>query len=108
MEISIRNLENYLAHRYGGWGKEESMFMKLVEEIGEVAEVLNKKAGRKVNNEENINEQLGIELADMLHYIVAIAALNDLDLERIILEKDKKASVKYHHDINLEQFLQNN
>ena len=83
------------------------MLMKLVEEIGEVAEALNKKAGRKANNEENINEQLGIELADMLHYIVAIAALNNLDLEKIILEKDKKASVKYHHDINLEQFLQN-
>ena len=107
MHITIEALEQYLAHRYGGWGKEESMFMKLVEEIGEVAEVLNKKAGRKANNEEDINEQLGIELADMLHYIIAIAALNDLDLEKIILEKDKKASVKYHHDINLEQFLQN-
>lgn len=107
MHITIEALEAYLAHRYGGWGKEESMFMKLVEEIGEVAEVLNKKAGRKANNEENINEQLGIELADMLHYIVAIAALNNLDLEKIILEKDKKASIKYHHDINLEQFLQN-
>lgn len=107
MHITIEALEAYLAHRYGGWGKEESMFMKLVEEIGEVAEALNKKAGRKANNEENINEQLGIELADMLHYIVAIAALNNLDLEKIILEKDKKASVKYHHDINLEQFLQN-
>ena len=107
MHITIEALEQYLAHRYGGWGKEESMFMKLVEEIGEVAEVLNKKAGRKTNDETNINEQLGIELADMLHYIIAIAALNDLDLEKIILEKDKKASVKYHHDINLEQFLQN-
>ena len=82
------------------------MFMKLVEEIGEVAEVLNKKAGRKANDEENISEQLGIELADMIHYILAIAALNDLDMERIILEKDKNASVKYNHDINLEQFLQ--
>ena len=107
MHITIEALEQYLAHRYGGWGKEESMFMKLVEEIGEVAEVLNKKAGRKTNDEADINEQLGIELADMLHYIIAIAALNDLDLEKIILEKDKKASVKYHHDINLEQFLQN-
>ena len=100
-------LERYLAHRYCGWANEQGMFMKLVEEIGEVAEVLNKKAGRKSNDEENINEHLGVELADMIHYIVAIAALNDLDLEKIMLEKDKKASVKYHHDINLEQFLQN-
>ena len=38
--------------------------------------------------------------------ILAIAALNDIDMERIILEKDRKASIKYHHDVNLEQFLQ--
>lgn len=107
MHITIEALESYLSHRYCGWGNDQGMFMKLVEEMGEVAEVLNKKSGRKVNNEENINEQLGIELADMIHYILAIAALNGLDMERIILEKDKKASLKYHHDINLEQFLQN-
>lgn len=107
MHITIEALESYLANRYGGWANEQSMFMKLVEEIGEVAEVLNKKVGRKTNDEENINEHLGIELADMIHYILAIAALNNLDMERIILEKDKKASVKYHHEINLEQFLQN-
>lgn len=107
MEISIRNLEDYLAHRYGSWGIDQSMFMKLVEEIGEVAEVLNKMAGRKANDEVDLKEHLGIELADMIHYILAIAALNGIDMERIILEKDRKASVKYHHDINLEQFLQN-
>jgi len=106
MHITIEALESYLAHRYCGWGTDQSMFMKLVEEIGEVAEVLNKKVGRKANDEADINEHLGVELADMIHYIVAIAALNDLDLERIILEKDRKASVKYNHDINLEQFLQ--
>ena len=106
MHITIEAMERYLADRYGGWANEQGMFMKLVEEIGEVAEVLNKKAGRKASDEENINEQLGIELADMIHYILAIAALNNLNMEQIILQKDKKASVKYHHDINLEQFLQ--
>ena len=106
MHITVEALEAYLAHRYKGWGIDQSMFMKLVEEMGEVAEVLNKKAGRKANDEADLMEHLGVELADMIHYIVAIAALNDIDLERIILEKDKKASVKYHHDLNLEQFLQ--
>ena len=105
MHITIESLQSYLAHRYCGWGNDQSMFMKLVEEIGEVAEVLNKKSGRKANDEADLTEHLGIELADMIHYILAIAALNDIDMERIILEKDKKASVKYHHDINLEQFL---
>ena len=93
MHITIEALEAYLAHRYMGWGNDQGMFMKLVEEMGEVAEALNKKMGRKANDEENIIEHLGVELADMIHYIVAIAALNDIALERIMLEKDKKASI---------------
>jgi len=79
--------------------------MKLVEEIGEVAEVLNKRAGRKASDEQDLQEQLGIELADMIHYIIAIAAINKIDLTRIIVEKDRKASVKYNHTVNLETFL---
>ena len=105
MHITIEALQDYLAHRYCGWGNDQGMFMKLVEEMGEVAEALNKKAGRKANDEEDLKEHLGIELADMIHYILAIAALNDIDMERIILEKDKKASIKYNHTTNLEQFL---
>ena len=105
MEITINDLQAYLADRYCGWANEQGMFMKLVEEIGEVAEVLNKKAGRKSTEETNLQEQLGIELADMIHYIVAIAALNDIDLNKTILEKDKVASVKYNHKINLETFI---
>ena len=105
MEVTINNLEAYLADRYCGWANEQGMFMKLVEEIGEVAEVLNKKAGRKSTSESDLQEQLGIELADMIHYIVAIAALNNIDLNKTILEKDKVASLKYNHKINLETFI---
>ena len=47
-----------------------------------------------------------VEMPNAEQAEAAIAALNGLDMERIILEKDKKASVKYNHDINLEQFLQ--
>lgn len=105
MKISIDDLQKYLSDRYGGWATEQSMFMKLVEEIGEVAEVLNKRAGRKASDEKDLQEQLGMELADMIHYIVAIAAINDIDLTTLMLEKDKIASVKYHHTVNLETFL---
>lgn len=51
--------------------------------------------------------QLGNELADVIHYAIAIAiaALNDLDMNQIIIEKDKAASVKYNHRTNLEQFI---
>ena len=107
MKITIEALQAYLADRYKGWANEQGMFMKLAEELGEVAEVLNKRAGRKATDENDLQEQLGIELADMIHYIVAIAALNDIDLNQIMIEKDRKASVKYHHNINLETFMQN-
>ena len=107
MNISIDDLQAYLADRYGGWATEQSMFMKLVEEIGEVAEVLNKRAGRKASDETDLSEQLGTELVDMIHYIVAIAAINDIDLTKIMVEKDRKASIKYNHKVNLETFLAN-
>ena len=60
MHITIEALEDYLAHRYCGWGTDQNMFMKLVEEMGEVAEVLNKRAGRKASREDDLQEQLGV------------------------------------------------
>ena len=43
MKLSIDDLQAYLLDHYGGIATEQSMFMKLVEEVGEVAEVLNKR-----------------------------------------------------------------
>lgn len=107
MNINIDVLQAYLHERYGGWANEQGLFLKLVEEIGEVAEVINMRAGSKRAKDVDLAHELGVELADMIHYIVAIAAINDLDLTAIMLEKDKKASAKYHHDINLEAFIAN-
>ena len=107
MNITIEALQAYLSDRYGGWANEQGLFMKLVEEIGEVAEVLNKRAGRKSSDESDLQEELGTEWADMLHYIVAIAAINKLDMNDIVLRKDRAASLKYHHEINLETYLLN-
>ena len=106
MEVTIHALEGYLAQNYGGRANEQSMFMKLVEEMGEVAEILNQRAGRKAADGSDLDQALATELADMIHYIMAIAAINGLDMNKTILEKDKKASIKYHHNMNLETYLQ--
>ena len=112
MEITINNLEDYLAKTYGGFAEkngvslaENNLFMKLVEEIGEVAEVINKKTGRKAKDGTDLQTELGKELCDVIHYAVAIAAVNGLDLNEIIIEKDKTAAIKYNHKINLEDFI---
>ena len=105
MKVTIEELEAYLLDHYSNGGIDQSLFMKLVEEIGEVAEVLNKKEGRKKSGSEDLQAQLGNELADVIHYAIAIAALNDLAMNQILIEKDKAASVKYNHRTNLEQFI---
>lgn len=105
MKATIEDLESYLFALYANKVDEQSLFMKLVEEIGEVAEILNKRNGRKKADSEDLDIQLGNELADVIHYVIAIAAVNNLDLNDIILSKDKKASLKYNRDINLEQFI---
>ena len=46
-------------------------------------------------------------MADVIHYTIAIAALNGLDMNDIIINKDKIASAKYNHKTNLEQFILN-
>lgn len=103
MDLTIRQLENYLAHQYKKYGDDHGLFMKLVEEIGEVAEVLNIRAGYKAGGA--AADALARELADVIHYAVGIAAVNGIDLTAAIIEKDAQAAVKYHHDINLRDFI---
>ena len=105
MEIKISTLEKYLHERYNGWTNEQGLFLKLVEEIGEVAEVINMRNGSKLSDGSDLNKKLGEELSDMIHYIVAIAAINNIDLTKIMIEKDKVASKKYNHDTNLESYI---
>ncbi len=107
MKITIEELEAYLYNLYGNRPNidETSLFMKLVEEMGEIAELLNQRSGRKAVDSDNLEVELGKELADLIHYAFAIAAINNLDLNEIILNKDKKASVKYNRDTNLEDFV---
>ncbi|HEL1542288.1 TPA: nucleotide pyrophosphohydrolase [Streptococcus suis] len=106
-ELTVTVLEEYLRDHYGTTVPEQSLFMKLVEEIGEVAELLNKRAGRKMmDGEDDGSDRLAEELADVIHYAVALAAVNQLDLTKSILEKDKRASVKYGREINLLEFIE--
>ena len=84
MEFSISDYEEYLYEHYKSHGIDSSLFMKLVEEIGEVAEVLNKRDGRKASGNENLKNELANELVDVIHYAVAIASLNNIDLNSAI------------------------
>lgn len=106
-DLTVRQLQAYLLEHYQQSRTEEGFFIKLVEEVGEVAEVLNGRSGRKEGVQDS-NEELAKELVDIIHYTVAIAAINDIDLTKTIFEKDKKAAIKYQHERNLEQYIEEN
>ncbi|WP_175989482.1 MazG nucleotide pyrophosphohydrolase domain-containing protein [Bacillus sp. Marseille-Q1617] len=101
-QITFHELQSYLALKYKEGRSSSALFMKLVEEIGEVAEVLNRLEGRKANSGSTSLEK---EIVDVIHYAVAIASINDIDLTKAIIEKDKLAAMKYNQSPNLEDFL---
>lgn len=101
-QLTFEELQGYLALKYKEGRTSSALFMKLVEEIGEVAEVLNQLEGRKSKVE---HVSLEAELVDVIHYVVAIASINNINLTTAIIEKDKKAALKYNQSPNLEGYL---
>ncbi|MDE1548913.1 MazG nucleotide pyrophosphohydrolase domain-containing protein [Jeotgalibaca caeni] len=102
-QLTIADLQGYLAMKYKEGRTSSGLFMKLVEEVGEVAEALNQLEGRKAKEDQG---SLEAELVDVIHYAVAIASINQIDLTTAIIEKDKKAALKYNQTPNLEEFLE--
>ena len=78
-ELTIKDLQDYLFEKYHKGGTTTGFFMKLVEEVGEVAEAINHIDGRKLIDGTTSLEH---ELADVLHYTIAIAAINHLPSSR--------------------------
>ncbi|MGT2808944.1 nucleotide pyrophosphohydrolase [Streptococcus iniae] len=104
-KLTVDNYTHYLEEVYQNHKGDFGLFLKLVEEVGEVAEMLTL-SNEKQSKNSNINDDLGKELADVLHYTLAIAAINKIDMEKIILDKDKQASLKYKREYNLSDYLQ--
>ena len=105
-DLTFRQLQAYLLEHYQQSRTEEGLFIKLGEEVGEVAEVFNGRSGRKEGVQDS-NEELAKELADVIHYTVASAAINRINLTKTIFEKDKTAAIKYQYERDLEGFLEN-
>ncbi len=84
--LTIRLYEEYLADVYKNRKADQGLFIKLVEEIGEVAEQISIRDGRKegILGNYKLNLQKNWQMSS---YTVAIAAVNGIDLEKVILEK---------------------
>lgn len=102
-EFTIKNLQSYLSTVYPDITEEE-LFFKLVDGLGNLAEIISIRLGRKRGQTSDVD--LGDELAELIHYVVALAAVNQIDLEEILIAKDKEFSKKQNLNYNLSQFLE--
>ena len=102
MELTIRNYQEYLKQFYSD-ADDETLFMKLIEEVGELATALNRK--HKIKNGEFSKQNLGEEIIDVIYFASAIAVSNNIDLEKTLLAKDKEGSIRYKRNTCLEEYL---
>jgi len=85
--ITIRELQEYIKSKDYKPGLEHGYFLKLVEEIGELAEVIGK--GKRLGDDSDIKGTIEEELYDVLYYVLALANLYNVDLEKSCLLKEE-------------------
>jgi NTP pyrophosphatase (non-canonical NTP hydrolase) len=86
-DITIRRLQEYIRSKDCKPGLEHGYFMKLVEEVGELAEVIRK--DRRLGEDDDIKGTIAEELYDVLYYVLALANLYNVDLEKSCLLKEE-------------------
>ena len=67
-------------------------FMHLIEEVGEVADELNKP---NIRGKEIDKKELGKELADVIMFLSRLASLNEIDLEEAIEGKINELTERF-------------
>jgi len=93
MSITIRYLQEYIKTNGYRPDLKEKYFMKLAEEIGELSRAMRK--NQRPENESDIKGTIDEELWDVIYYAIALANCYNIDLEKVIPQKEKINNEKY-------------
>ena len=93
LQSKINNTIELIDKQIGVEHDVNSTFLHLIEELGEVANQLNKPNIRKEKIEK---ENLADEIADVLLLTTRIAHLHDVDIEKAILNKIEKLRKRHN------------
>ena len=74
--------------------------MKLIEEVGGLADVIRK---NKRMTDDNIKGTIEEELSDVLYYTAMVANTYDIDLENVFRMKEKYNSKRYGFNIKIDE-----
>ena len=104
MSLTIRKMQKYLKEKYKRTkpediGNTQRYFLKLIEEIGELAEVIRK--GKRMEDN-NIKGNIEEEISDVLYYVLMIANTYDIDLEDCFRIKEELNRARYGHTLRID------
>lgn len=100
-KTTIKYLQNYIKSKDHHPELIKDYFLKLSEEVGELARAMRKNLAR--GECDGIKETIDEELWDIIYYSLAIANCYDIDLESVIKEKEKINNEKYNSGIMFEE-----
>lgn len=110
MNLTIKKMQKYLKEKYKIIKPEEMnntqrYFLKLIEEVGELAEVIRKD---KRMEDGNIKGTIEEELSDVLYYVLMIGNTYDIDLETSFRLKEDLNSKRYNHKLKIDDIKEDN
>lgn len=92
-DLTIRNLQDSIAKINHKNNSVDKYFYKLAEEVGELAKVIRK--DKRLKDSNTIKDTIEEELYDVLYYVVCLANIYDIDLEKCAILKEEINSKKY-------------
>ncbi len=87
----LQRLINQIDHKNNAIDK---YFYKLSEEVGELAKSIRK--NKRLESEGIIKDTIEEELYDIIYYVICLANLYNIDLEKCMILKEKLNAEKYN------------
>lgn len=86
-ELTIRHLQEYIKTNDFEPEWANGYFQKLIEEVGELSEAIRRK--KKKGENDGIKGTIDEELYDVIYYVLALANIYDIDIEKCAYEKEE-------------------
>lgn len=104
MDLTIRKMQKYLKEKYRltkplEMNNTQRYFLKLIEEVGELSEVIRKNKRMEDNFIKGTIEE---ELSDVLYYVLVIANTYDIDLEECFRMKEDLNRERYGYKLKID------
>ena len=100
-KTTVKYLQNYIKQKDYNPELLKDYFLKLSEEVGELASAIRK--GLKAQNDKDIKGTIDEELWDVIYYAIAIANIYDIDLEQVIKTKSEMNQIRYPSSVIFEE-----